>query len=69
MPGKDGVEVLRELVPELPYTGFIMLTGNEDKKVAQACLKIGALNYLAKPADMAAIDELIKGWILCSPRH
>lgn len=69
MPGKDGVAVLRELVPELPYTGFIMLTGNEDKKVAQACLKIGALNYLTKPADMAAINELIKGWILCSPRH
>lgn len=69
MPGKDGVEVLRELVPELPYTGFIMLTGNEDKKVAQACLKIGALNFLAKPADMATLGDLIRGWILCSPKH
>jgi len=69
MPGKDGVEVLRELVPELPDTGFIMLTGNEDKKVAQACQKIGALNFLTKPADMAALGGLIRGWILCSPRH
>lgn len=69
MPGKDGVEVLRELVPELPHTGFIMLTGNEDEKVAQACLKIGALDYLSKPADMATLGDLIKGWILCSPKH
>ncbi|MBI4350293.1 MAG: response regulator [Elusimicrobia bacterium] len=59
MPGKDGVEVLRELAPELPGTGFIMLSGNEDGNVAPACLKIGASNYLNKPADLVLLESLI----------
>jgi len=35
MPGKNGVEVLKELAPEMPKTGFIMITGNEDEEVAR----------------------------------
>jgi len=59
MPGLDGVAVLRELAPELPRTGFIMLSGRDDGDVARACLEIGALDYLTKPADIEKLEGII----------
>ena len=59
MPGRDGVAVLRELAPELPRTGFIMLSGRDDGDVARACLEIGALDYLTKPADIGKLEGII----------
>jgi len=49
MPGKSGVEVLKELAPVMPGTGFIMVTGNEDETIARFCLELGAFDYIAKP--------------------
>ena len=60
MPRIDGVAVLRELVPELPCTSFIMLSGNEDEAVARACMKIGAFDYLSKPANLAELETLVR---------
>ena len=60
MPGKNGVEVLTELAPELPGTGFIMLSGGGDEAVARACLKVGAFDYLSKPANLAALETLVR---------
>ncbi|OGR40912.1 MAG: hypothetical protein A2X35_02985 [Elusimicrobia bacterium GWA2_61_42] len=60
MPGKDGVEVLRELVPQLPGTGFIMLSGNDDENIARACIKIGAFDYLTKPANLGTLESLVR---------
>lgn len=59
MPGLDGVAVLRELAPEMPGTGFIMLSGRDDGDVARACLEIGALDYLTKPADIEKLEGII----------
>jgi len=64
MPGKDGVQVLRDLVPEMPDTGFIMLSGNEDEEIARACLKIGAFDYLSKPANLGALETLVRACML-----
>lgn len=63
MPGLDGVAVLRELAPELPRTGFIMLSGRDDGDVARACLEIGALDYLTKPADMEKLEGIIRTFL------
>lgn len=64
MPGKDGIEVLKELSPVLPTTGFIMVTGNEDEGVALACLRSGAFDYILKPVDMDYLAHSIKTWFL-----
>jgi len=64
MPGKDGVEVLKELSPVLPNTGFIMVTGNEDEGVALSCLRSGAFDYVLKPVDMDCLAHSIKNWLL-----
>lgn len=63
MPGLDGVAVLRELAPELPRTGFIMLSGRDDGNVARACLEIGALDYLTKPADIEKLEGIIGAFL------
>ena len=60
MPGKDGIEVLRELAPEMPHAGFIMITGNEDEALARRCLELGAFDYVSKPINLAALAKTIQ---------
>jgi DNA-binding NtrC family response regulator len=51
MPGVTGQEILtrvRETRPELPV---IVATGVESIESAVACMKLGALDYLAKPVE------------------
>jgi len=60
MPGKNGLEVLKELVPEMPATGFIMVTGNEDEELARSCLQLGAFDYMPKPVDMDVLARTVK---------
>jgi len=60
LPKKDGVEVLKELAPEMPEAGFIMVTGNEDEAVARKCLELGAFDYVSKPINLAALGKTIK---------
>ncbi len=68
MPGKNGVEVLTELVPEMPRTGFIMLSGNGDEAVARDCLKIGAFDYLSKPANLGALETMVRTFLAAAKR-
>ncbi len=60
MPVKNGMEVLKELAPSLPGTGFIIVTGNEEEEIARACLELGAYDYVPKPVDLEALDRSIK---------
>ncbi len=59
MPKKNGLKVLEELAGEMPCTGFLVLTGNEDEEMARACLKMGAFDYLPKPIDPATLERII----------
>jgi len=64
MPGKDGLTVLRELTEELPGTGVLMITGNEDEEVAKACLNSGAFDYIQKPISLEVLGNIIKARLL-----
>jgi len=64
MPKKSGLEVLRELAPELPKTGFMMITGNEDEAVAKTCLETGAFDYIPKPMNLQALMKVIEARLL-----
>jgi DNA-binding response OmpR family regulator len=68
MPGKDGVAVLKELLPKLKGTGFIMLSGTGDETVAQACLKLGAYDYLTKPANLGSLETIVRACVAASGR-
>lgn len=64
MPKKSGVETLKELLPEMPGTGFIMISGNNDEELARDCLRLGAFDYVVKPINLKMLGEIIKAKLL-----
>lgn len=56
MPGKSGLEVVRELHRIDPSTKIVVLTGYGSIATALEAVRLGATHYLTKPAD---VDELI----------
>lgn len=64
MPGKDGLDVLKDIGPEMPGVGIIMITGNEDEEVARECLRLGAFDYVPKPVNLDALAERIRARLL-----
>jgi putative two-component system response regulator len=55
MAEMDGVTFLREALRRYPDMAVIMLTGVADVATAVECLKIGALDYIAKPVVMEEV--------------
>lgn len=56
MPGKSGLEVVRDLVEVDPQTRVVVLTGYGSIATAIDAVRLGAVNYLQKPADA---DDII----------
>ena len=57
MPGMGGVKTLREMKRKRPLMEVIMLTGHSTVETAIDGMKIGAFDYIMKPADF---DELLE---------
>jgi DNA-binding response OmpR family regulator len=51
MPGMDGIETLREIKKRFPLVEVILLTGHGSTETAVEGMKLGAFDYLMKPAD------------------
>jgi putative two-component system response regulator len=58
MPGRSGLELLRELTADFPDLAVVMTTGLDDPQVADVAFDIGAYGYLVKPFSMT---ELVIG--------
>ena len=56
MPGRSGVEVVRDVRAIDPTTVAVVLTGYGSIATALEAVKAGAVNYLTKPAD---VDQII----------
>jgi len=59
MQGLDGVETLRRLRQLAPRVAVIMVTANEDVSLAREMLKLGALDYVAKPFDFVYLERAV----------
>lgn len=59
MPGKDGLEMLEELKPELKEMQVTIMTGFRDLEYAQQAIKLGITRYLLKPSQIEEIEEAI----------
>ena len=69
MPGKDGLEILRQLKSREPFIPVIFMTGEGSAAIAASAIKGGAFDYLTKSSltgetlherIQAAIDEAVE---------
>ncbi len=64
MPEMDGLTFLREALERYPDMAVVMLTGVADVTTAVECLKLGALDYIAKPVMVeevrARVDKALE---------
>lgn len=56
MPGASGIDLLRRVRADHPSLPFLLVTAFADVRGAVDALKLGAVDYLAKPVDL---DELL----------
>ena len=61
MPGMDGIETLREVKRRFPLVEVIMLTGHGSTETAVEGMKLGAFDYLMKPADFDDLSAKLEG--------
>lgn len=61
MPGRSGIEVLREIKLMKPLVEVILLTGHATVQSASEGMRLGAYYYLMKPVDMKKLMETIAG--------
>jgi two-component system response regulator RegA len=59
MPGRPGLEVVRELLVLDPATQVVVLTGYGSIATAVDAIRLGAKHYLTKPADA---DEILRAF-------
>jgi len=64
MPGKDGIEVLKEIRADFPNIPVIMVTALAMIEPAIECLRAGAFHYIRKPINReeltAAIEQALE---------
>lgn len=60
MPGKDGIEFLRELREIDMEVPVVVLTGHATVGTAVEAMKLGAVDYLQKPFDNDALEMVIR---------
>lgn len=64
MPDMNGVDLLAEIKKKAPETEVIMITAYASVETATKALRYGALDYLIKPFNRAAVQEVVaKGLI------
>jgi serine/threonine protein kinase len=60
MPGKDGMETLKEIARENYSAETIMISGHGNIETAVEAMKFGAYDFMQKPFSMAKLKETVK---------
>lgn len=60
MPGKNGIELLRQVKRFAPWLPVIMISAYADIQTAVKATKAGALNFIEKPVDLQKLLALVK---------
>jgi len=58
MPGRNGIDTLKDLMRRSPHPHVIMMTARADEKIFEA-VRLGAVDYLLKPIDFEALDTTL----------
>jgi signal transduction histidine kinase len=59
LPGRDGLSTLKALKQRSPLVGVILLTGHANLETAVEGMKLGAYDFLTKPAETESLSEKI----------
>ena len=62
LPGMPGGDVLRRLLDGRPDRRVLVLSAAAGVEARVGCLEAGAVDYLAKPFDKAALEAVLKRW-------
>lgn len=60
MPGIDGMDALKKIKAKRPEAQIILLTGHATVEKGVEAMKLGAIDFLEKPADIKALEKKIK---------
>jgi two-component system, NtrC family, sensor kinase len=60
MPGRNGVELLREIRLRYPDTAVIMISGIDRPQRIRDALQLGAVDYLVKPIELEVLSFAIE---------
>lgn len=60
LPGKDGIEVLRQAKEKRPHLKGVIITAYPSVETAVAATKEGAIDYLPKPFDLNQLEKIIR---------
>lgn len=60
MPKLSGIDMIRELLQELPQSKFIFISGYSDFNHAQNALRLGAFDYILKPFTPQQLAEVVR---------
>lgn len=60
MPEMDGIEVLKRMKEKRPEVQVILLTGHATVGAGVEAIKLGAMDFIEKPADLDFISDKIK---------
>lgn len=63
MPGKTGIEGLREIRAVDPHVSVVMLTGYGELDTAQQAIRLGATDYLNKPFETDQMLEVARRYV------
>ncbi len=59
MPEMDGIETLKAIKERRPEAQIVMLTGHATVSKGVEAMKLGAVDVMEKPADIAALTERV----------
>lgn len=60
MPGKNGIELLGEIVDKYPDTAVVMVSGINEIDTALTAMKMGAYDYITKPFTPSVVAQRIE---------
>src|SRR5512141_2118544 len=59
LPGRDGIDILGEIVGQGIPTQVVMLTSDDTAETAVKAMKVGAADYLTKPFNLDEVKIVV----------
>lgn len=60
LPGISGLEILKQVKAQSPYTNVILITGQGSAETAVEAMKNGAFDYITKPLNFGKLQLLVE---------